>query len=76
MCTKLSPVSHSTRGDKYLVKSTDIRLQISRRKYLSTCVMAAPQTLVPDGGVVPRVYMSLEKRLSGPIKVNQIRALK
>lgn len=74
MCTeKLFPVSHSTRGDKYLIKSTDSRLQISRRDCLSTRVMAESQTLVPDGGVVLRVYMSLdmslEKRLSRHIKV-------
>lgn len=70
MCTeKLFPVSHSTRGDKYLIKSTDSRLQISRSKCLSTRVVAEPQTLVPDGGVVRRVYMSLEKRLSRHMKV-------
>lgn len=36
---------------------------------MSTRAMAEPQTLVPDGGVVPRVYRSFKKRLSRHIKV-------
>lgn len=70
MCTEnLFPISHSTRGEKYLIKSTDSRLQISRRKCFSTHGKVKPQILVTDGGEVARaVYIGLEKGLSEHLK--------
>lgn len=70
MCTEnLFPVSHSTRVEKYLIKSTDSRLQISRRKCFSTRGTVKTQILVPNGGVTAReVYMGLENGLSEHVK--------
>lgn len=48
-----------------MIKSTDSRLQISRRKCFSTRGTVKSQFLVPDGGVVAgEVYKGLEKGLS------------
>lgn len=70
MCTEdLFPVSCSIKGEKHLIKSTESRLQISRRKCLSTCGMVKTQIFMTDGGVVAReLYMGLEKGTSEHMK--------